>query len=221
MQHPNLTRRPDIFSWELETTTLAEDHHFHLDDREHMCEIYQPRLVVNLEQYNIVNEVTYKDLASGIDNNFLRQGERSKALQPPQYVGFEHNLMNWRVPSSEFTKNNIVYLDQVKFDDWDEVGQDTSLNWRERALFLLWASNVRLHCTCPSFLYWGYQYILTVFDAAIYPETTRPGKYPEDPRRRRNWQERGIVCKHLNRVLQVLPFHGGEIATELRNQFGT
>ena len=219
MQHPNFTRKPDIFSWELETE-LCENHEFVMDDREHLCEIYQPKLVVNLEQYNLVNEVTYKDIASGIDNSFLRQGERSKALSAPQLAGFEHNLMNWRVPSADFSTNRIVYLDQVQFDDWDEVGQDQSLNWRERAMFLLWASNIRLHCTCPSFLYWGYQYILTVFDAAIHPETTRPGKYPDDPRRRRNYQEKGIVCKHLNRVLQVLPFHNMAIAQELRSQFG-
>ena len=219
MQHPNFTRRPNVFSWELGNTDVCPEH-FHYDDREHMCEAFQPQLVVNLRDYNQINEVTYKDIASGIDNEFLRQGIRSKELQAPQLVGFEGNLMNYRVPSSEFSENGIVYMDQVLFESWDEVGQDQSMNWRERAMLLLWASNIKLHCTCPSFLYWGYQYILTVFDAAIYPETTRPGKYPTQPWRRRNWQEKGMVCKHLNRVLQVLPFHSGFIAKELRSQFG-
>ena len=220
MQHPNFNRRENPFTWVLEAE-LSEDHHFCMDDREHLCEIYQPRLVLNLQEWNQINEVTYKDIASGIDPNFLRQGERAKELSPPKYVGFEGNLMNWQVPSRDFSTNRIVYLDQVKFDDWEEIGQDPSLNWVDKARFALWASNIRLHCTCPSFLYWGYQYILTVFDAAIYPETTRPGKYPNEPWRRRNVSERGIVCKHLNRVLQVLPFHNGEIAREFRNQFGT
>ncbi len=220
MQHPNFTRRPNVFSWELENTDVCPDH-IHLDDREHMCETFRPQLVVNLKDYNQINEVTYKDIASGIDTDFLRQGTRARELQAPQFAGFESNIMNWKVPSAEFSDNGIVYLNQVKFDDWDEVGQDPSMNWRERAMFMLWASNIRLHCTCPSFLYWGYQYILTVFDAAIYPETTRPGKYPNQPWKRRNFQERGMVCKHLNRVLQVLPFHNSKIAIELRNQFGS
>lgn len=219
MQHPNFTRRENVFSWDLQNTDVCcED--MHLDDREHMCETFQPQLIVNLKEYNQINEVTYKEIASGIDNEFLRQGPRARALQAPRYMGFEGNLMNWRVPSSEISENGIVYINQVKFDDWDQVGQDPTLNFRERAMFLLWASNIRLHCTCPSFLYWGYQYILTVFDAAIYPETTRPGKYPGQEWRRRNWQEKGMVCKHLNRVLQVLPFHSGKIAVEMKNQFG-
>lgn len=219
MQHLNFVKRETAFSWELGNTDVGPEG-FVYDDRDHLCETYQPYVSCNLKTYNQINEVTYKDIASGIDNNFLRQGERSKALQPPQFAGFEGNMMNWRVPSSEFSENGIVYLNQVRFDDWEEVGQDTSLNWRERSLFALWASNIRLHCTCPSFLYWGYQYILTVFDAAVYPETTRPGKYPSEPWRRRNVGEKGIVCKHLNRTLQVLPFHGGEIATEMKRQFG-
>lgn len=68
-------------------------------------------------------------------------------------------------------------------------------------------SDIQLSCSCPSFLYWGYQYILTQVGAAIADE----GRFPKV----RNPRLRGIVCKHLNRVLHVLPFYMNFLAQEI------
>lgn len=209
MQHPNFTRRSSAFTWELENPEVVV---LDYDDRDSLCEVYQPRLVGKFGDYAQLNEISYKELAAGIDKDFLNQRVRADALDAPQLVGFQNNIMNWRVRSSEFTQNRIVYLDSVLFEEWDEIGQDPNMNFNEKARLALWASNIKLHCTCPSYLYWGYQYILTVLDAAIYPETRFP--------KIRNPRERGIFCKHLNKVFQVLPFYLGDIAKEFRRQFG-
>jgi len=196
--------------WHLGNTDV-EPEQLVFEDRNGMVELLQPYATVDMAKYAL-NEVTYKELASGIDGNFLNQKVRADALKGIRYVGFDDNVMNFMVNSSKFDENHIQYKVSIMFDQWDELGQDTSFNFAERARMLLWVGDIRLHCTDPSFLYWGYQYILTVFDASIYPE--------ERPPRVRNPGERGIVCKHLNRVLRVLPFHSGEIATELKRQFG-
>jgi hypothetical protein len=197
--------------WE---TTRTPHQHRHLDgDACALCEATGIHQVVRMEDVRTLNEATYKELAGMIDGNFLSQKVRSDALDGIRLLGFEGNIMRFRINSSEFAQNRIQYQCSVQFDDWDEVGPDPDLNYAEKARLLLWVGNIRLHCTDPSYLYWGYNYLLTVLDAAIYPEERKPVI--------RNPQERGIVCKHLNRILRVLPFYSGKIAAELKSQFGT
>ena len=191
--------------------------------QEEICEAFHPHIKLNLKdisnEYNqyerpsLVNESTYKDIATLIDGNFLNQEVRAKELDGVRFVGFKpENTMNFHIHSSNFTENRIKYTNSVKFDQWIELGTDPDFNFVERSRLLLWVGDIRLHCTCPSFLYHGYQYMCTVLDAAIYPEERFP--------RIKNPSERGIVCKHMNRILKVLPFHQGQIATELKSQFG-
>jgi len=197
--------------WE---TRTAPNQHRHLDgDACALCEATGVHQVVSMEDVRALNEATYKELAGMIDGNFLSQKVRADALDGIKLMGFEDNIMRFRINSSEFAQNRIQYQCSVQFDDWDQVGHDRDLNYNEKARLLLWVGNIRLHCTDPSYLYWGYNYLLTVLDAAIYPEERKPVI--------RNPGERGIVCKHLNRILRVLPFYSGDIAKALKTQFGS
>ena len=186
-----------------------------VDFRSHssVCNHYRPYVSVDMADVRVVNEATYKDLGTLVDGNFLKQKIRAEELTFVRYVGFDpEDIMNFHVNSSNHTKNRIKYTNSIQFDQWEEIGVDPDFDFTEKARLLLWVGDIRLHCTCPSFLYWGYQYMCTVLDAAIYPEERFP--------RIRNPSERGIVCKHLNRVLRVLPFHNGKMASELKAQFG-
>lgn len=176
-----------------------------------------PAVAVNLRDYHCshnehLKEATYKEIASFIDGNFLRQKIRADELKLVEFVRIDNGTIVFDVPSSEFDQNGIKYANLVQFVEWDKVGAMTDVNSREKALLLLWAGNVKLHCGCPSFLYWGYQQILTQLDAAVYPET----RYPQE----RNPTQRGVICKHLNRVLRVLPFYSGRMAAAMKNQYG-
>lgn len=199
------------FEWGFDDTVEVSD----LNWRSHsdVCGHFHPHVTVGMQSVAQLNEATYKEIATLIDGNFLKQTVRANELDGIRYVGFKpEDVMNFHVNSSEHDENAIKYANSIQFDQWEEIGRDPDFNWNERARMLLWVGNIKLHCSCPSFLYWGYQYICTVLDAAIYPEERFP--------RIRNPQERGVVCKHLNRVLRVLPFHSGSIAKELRRQFG-
>ena len=213
MQVANLQNRPTLQgTWGHHgTTTILEG----VDYQRHaaVCEHHQPYVQLDMPQIRTVNEATYKELGTLIDGNFLNQKVRADELSGINLVGFEpEDVMNFHVNSSKHTRNRIRYTNSIQFDEWDEIGADPDFNFMEKARLLLWVGNIRVHCTCPSFLYWGYQYMCTVLDAAVYPEERFP--------RIRNPQERGIVCKHLNRVLRVLPFHNAQIASELKRQFG-
>ena len=185
-----------------------------------VCGAFNPYLELNIKDCHHLNETTYKELAILVDPQFLNQKLRADQLSGIRLQGFEENLMNFDVPSSKQSENRITYVNSILFDDWEEIGSDPDFDMAERARMLLWVGNIKVHCSCPSFLYWGYQYLCTVMDAAIYPEKKAPGKYENEPRRRRNVNQKGIVCKHLNRVLRILPFHSGDIAKELGRQFG-
>jgi hypothetical protein len=177
-----------------------------------MLSAYRPGVRMNIRDAGVLTEATYKELAGMIDPNFLRQGMRASELKAVEFHGFEEDTMHFLVPSKDFDDNSIKYMCSIKFEDWDQIGSDPDMDFKEKALMLLWVGNIKLNCTDPSFLYWGYQYLLTALDSAINPETRKPVI--------RNPQERGIVCKHLNRVLKALPFHNGKIAAEMKRQFG-
>lgn len=89
-------------------------------------------------------------------------------------------------------------------------------------------SEIVVH-NCPSFLYWGFAYILTQFDAkGGDPEERRPQWYTKvdpitkrmkpDRTRIRNFFLRGTMCKHLGFVAEVFGSHWNSIVRDLRSQ---
>lgn len=200
-------------------------------DIEGICGVRQPFVSLNLTTSEWkLNESTYKELAQLVDPNFLSQQVRASELsgltfrkftnRASTFVSPSKNIMEFLINSSKHSENRVRYVMSAMFDEWEELGQDVDFDFKERSLMLLWTGNLKLHCTCPSFLWWGYQYLCTAMDSAIVPISITPGTYDDEPWRRRNWQQRGIVCKHLNRLLQALPFYSGTIAKEMRRQFG-
>ena len=182
----------------------------------HVC-CSMPELVrTNESTFNevdeILNEMNYREVASMINPNFIKHAIRAEELQGSFFKKFEGDTMYFMVPSSEKAENNIDYLNMVEFLEWENLGTDSDLSTVERARMMMWVSDIKLHCTCPSFLFHGYEYLLTVMDAAIYPEERKPVI--------KNPSELGIVCKHLNRTLRVLPFFMGDMSTAIKQQFG-
>lgn len=210
MKFRELPKSPLKPQWVCENITPDLAPHRH--DAGLICERCQPETQVRMEDVRVLHEATYKELAYFIDPNFLKQKIRAAELKAVKFQEIDGDTMVFRVPSRDFDENGITYTCLVKFDDWESTGSDVSLPATERARLLLWAGNIRLHCTDPSFIYWGYQYILSVIDAAVYPEERQPNI--------RNPTRRGICCKHLMNVLKVLPFYSGDIAKALKQQFG-
>lgn len=198
--------------------------------------IHKPVLQLDLLQVlrPQLNEVTFRDIMNQIDPNFLLQGLRVQQqyilphdgntyrgpgyeprMRGISYQGFREDTMIFFVThSSEYPERAkpAYYENAVRFMAWDEVGGDPNLTPKEKASLLLWSSDVQLHCDDPSFLYWGYQYILSTMDAAMIPEF----RYPKI----NNPGLEGIVCKHLNRVLHVLPFYNADLMKAVTEQWG-
>lgn len=160
-------------------------------------------------------EATYKQITSMIDGQFLNQEVRSSELKGVRLGGIDdaQHTMVFFVQSRDYEKNSTVYVSRVRFKDWDDVVDEQDLNPIGRARLLMFSGNLELNCTCPSFLYHGYKYLLTKHGASIQPELRPPVQ--------RNPQQRGIVCKHLNRVIKAFPFYSSDLAKHLKAHHGS
>lgn len=168
----------------------------------------KPYISIPLKRLLSESRNTYKDIAARIDPEFLKQKIRANSLKKVELAGIQEKSMIFYVESAKFIANQTTYTNVFRFKDWDSVIDDATAPPVYRARLLIGASDLDLHCTCPSFLYWGYQYILTKRKAALSPEKRPPVK--------RNPRQRGIVCKHLNKSLKAFPFHASDLAKYIR-----
>lgn len=153
----------------------------------------------------ILDEDTYKDMMSILGLNLLPHKDYLPFIKMVRYVGHNHNTMKFFVPN-----RYNGWECYVQFQEWDNEVADRDYNAVEAARLLFWGGNLRLHCGCPAFRFWGMEYILTQRDAAIVPEK----RYPSI----RNPQLKGYCCKHLRKTLISLPFHLGDIAKNIKLQ---
>ena len=155
----------------------------------------------------ILDEITTKDLLHVIDPRDLPHRDYAPLVKYVDYVETRQSIMKFMVPSpSGINKWNFY----VQFVEWPAQVRDTSITAPEAARLLYWSGNIRVHCGCPSFLFYGYEYILTQMDAAMVPEV----RFPHI----RNPELKGVLCKHGRRVIKVLGFHLPDMASAIKQQ---
>jgi hypothetical protein len=154
-----------------------------------------------------LGEENYKDLRSDAPD-FLNVRAKSKQTPGSRYQftdkkGVIHFKTNsHRIPG-------VVYDQQVKLLDLDAVIQRFGGTRRPQEIVrMAIEGNIEVHCTDPSWKYWGFQYIGTKDDYSIVPEP----RYPKV----RNPNLKGSVCKHLDNVLYILPFQVSKVTADLR-----
>lgn len=154
-----------------------------------------------------LDEFTYKDMLHVIDPRDLPHRDYAPLIPYVKYISTADNTMKFFVPSPVTINAWNFY---IQFVEWDAQVMDTALPAPEAARLLLWGGNLRVHCGCPSFLYYGYAYILTQLDAAMKAEVRFP--------KIRNPQLKGLLCKHGRRAIKVLPFHLADMAKAIKQQ---
>lgn len=116
------------------------------------------------------------------------------------------------VPKTTDSPRIDFWQQDIQMPDWSVSGglEEGSIHKLRTELLhgLKNDAELRVGCQCPAFLYWGYEYINTQFGSII---GTRQKIYPKV----RNPDLEGVVCKHLYRALNLLPFVVGKIATQL------
>jgi hypothetical protein len=167
-----------------------------------------PRIIdpLTLDQARL-DELTYQDLKHALDPRDLPYTDYAPMIPYVRYVGTEDNILAFFVPSKVEINKWTAF---IQFVEWEEQLKDLSLSPVEAARLLLWGGNLRVHCPCPAFAFWGHAFVSTELGIAIHPEI----RYPHI----RNPDLKGFACKHLRKIILVLPFHLGDMASEIKKQ---
>jgi 2'-5' RNA ligase len=170
--------------------------------------------MISVEQFQRMLEDSQRDLRATDDVSFLKKRKRVKALGA---VGSGSVFQKYEKTSSTvwFKTRSSGEHAATRGKIWTQRVKllDARPYLKEGRTFLAAArlattdGNIKVHCDCPAYKYWGFQYIDTTRGAAL----RREGRYPAV----RNPGLRGTVCKHLHQVLQVLPFNAPKIASEM------
>jgi len=101
------------------------------------------------------------------------------------------------------TVSGRFWEQRVKLADFEKIRERNKFRWKPLEIVrqsLL--GDVRVFCSCPAFLYWGYRYIAWKHGFGLRRETRKPTT--------RNPHLHGSVCKHLEAVLKAIPFNAGD-----------
>jgi hypothetical protein len=180
----------------------------------------------------------YTDLWKKIDWDFIHMRQHYDAIKQTgvEFEGLENDIAVFSAPSESHPgSRHKVMIQLVDLEKEIQNPQNTNIGDAVRAAM---SNDLKVHCDCKAFLYWGYQYILTTLDAAMYDvgygnadkwnykKVTKPqvyyrknpktGQQEIDWGRTRNAMLRGSVCKHLATVMKVFPFWWNTIAGQLQ-----
>lgn len=150
---------------------------------------------------------SYKTLLS--EKDFLKVKLRARAVSKNgtnlYAIYYKDRTLYFKTQS--VTDPRLIYTERIEMTD---VTIENILNCKSfRELEnLIKSGNIKIHCSCPAFLYWGYKYKAWKGGYGIEKEIRRP--------KIRNPYERGYVCKHLYYIMQVFPLLARPIASKYR-----
>jgi hypothetical protein len=183
--------------------SITEDLKLHVLDK--LIENYE----INDEFENALLELTYKDLRSDAKDGFLNIRDKSnKTPFGTKYRGITKDGLIHFI-SISFTDHDHYYDQYVQIIDFKKILDEFKGKLQPIEIVRkMLVSDIKLHCTDPSWKYWGFQYKGTINNYAINPENRFP--------KVRNKNLDGAVCKHLDSVLYVLPFKATQITVDLK-----
>lgn len=151
-----------------------------------------------------IDELNRKELLRDVDT---WTKNKTHNITSAIYLGMtEDYTMFFRVPSST---GRGTYTVRVTLADYPEIAQDEDLDVREKVRLAI-TGNLKLHCNCPAFLYYGYDYILSQLDARAHGEENR---FP----RIKNPHLQGVMCKHCLKVMEAFPYNWTRAASDIQN----
>ena len=152
-------------------------------------------------------ELTRKDLLSDVDSWTKK---KTKLVRQAKYRGIKEDYtIIFEVPSVTASPPT-TYTVAIKMLEYADIAEDDSLSVAERVRLAL-AGDLKISCTCPAFLYFGYKYILTQLDTNASDDENRFPKI-------RNPDLQGVMCKHCYKAIQVLTFNWSIIAKDIKNK---
>ena len=151
-----------------------------------------------------IQELTRKDILAGIDKGTK---SRAKLVQRATYLGVTRDyVVHMEVPS--VTANPPTkYLVKVKLLEYPAIENEEDITTREKVRLAL-AGDVAISCSCPAFLYWGFDYIVSQLGSKVGDTQTIFPKV-------RNPELSGVLCKHAYRTISAFGSYWAKIAADI------
>lgn len=156
-----------------------------------------------------LHELNRKDLLKDVDK---WTKDKSKKVRRAVYRGItEDYTVIMEVPSVT-ADPPTTYEVRIKLLDYPDVAEDKDLSVNEKVRLAI-AGELKVGCSCPAFLYFGYKYILTQLDTNALDDENRFPKI-------RNPKLNGVMCKHCYIAMEAFPFNWTKIAADIKkNKF--
>ena len=125
----------------------------------------------------------------------------------------KNGMLIFKTTSSDYPKlyTQKVFLMRLKEAIEDYKQKKTYIDV-DSAITMAIKSDLKMDCNCEDQLYQGKRFVLHQLGASLVPETRQPLR--NDPTYSRN-----VICKHLFRVLSVLPFSHMKIKKEIKRLY--
>ena len=178
--------------------------------------------MLNLFEYTLGNMMTKQKSITSLFPTFYDRVGKVADNGGVKLFRMKPGLWTFKVTSG--TTPGVRYNDYVKFIDPEKTlrrlvhdknnwkTDKSGIDYRKLAVEFLFRSDLKVNCSCPADLYYGGQNIRTKKNAKYTKPEHRPPK-------QKNPQEYGVGCKHLQLVMDTLPFYGGKMATYLKKYY--
>jgi hypothetical protein len=162
---------------------------------------------------NQILSFTIEQLVYARDPKFLNKDERIRQLENPELDKVFGSTVQYKTKSSKFDVNKKKYLQRILFQDFAILARDKDIPIMDAVNYAIEDGDVRIRCSCPSFLYHGWAYLGTQMDYLYgIPRENRPPVV-------RNPKYRSVGCKHIVQALLQLKKDKTDIMKEFAKYF--
>lgn len=153
-----------------------------------------------------LDELTRKELAADTDTVTRN---RSKLIPYFKYAGITEDYTVLVHVRSVTANPPREYLVKIKLLEYPDIANDEDLTVQEKVRLAI-TGDVAISCSCPAFLYWGFDYIVSQLDSKAGPEQTIFPKV-------RNPKLLGCMCKHCYKAVNGFGTSWNRIASDIQN----
>jgi len=150
---------------------------------------------------------TYRSLLR--EKDFLKVQLRARAVWKNGIVlsaiYYRNNEIIFKTRSA--TDPRLIYTERIQLTDLSIEKILAAKKFRDIE-DMIKNGDIKVYCSCPAFLFWGYKYMAWKGGYGLEKETRSP--------RIRNPYEKGYLCKHLYAICQIFPLLARPIASKFK-----
>lgn len=172
-------------------------------------------------------ERTRRELLAATDPTFIHHRKYTRELPSKNMSGARYrevwkvrsgNTWQWEVvfDTASASRPGVSYVQRIALRDLAGMikAKKTGMPMLDKVRYAINDGDLGIYCSCPAHVFWGYKFLNTKLGTNVM------GTKENRPPNIRNPQRRGIMCKHLQLALTVLPWNANTIGRDLKKKTG-